>query len=89
MRTGAIQSEAFPSNEKENLAKDQANYVPHEAIKISEEARDPLIKDETGKVVHAKALFKKAGDPFGEDRVSVDQTDTKLATLPDENVQPG
>ncbi len=90
MRTGAIQSNAFPTNEKENLSSQNAGAIPEEAIRISEQARNPLITDGNGKIVHAKALFRKSGDPYSEDRVSVEKSDsTRTETIPDENVMPG
>lgn len=89
MRTGAIQSNAFPSNEKDNLAKESPVSIPEEAIRVSEAARNPLIKDENGKEVRAKALFRKEGDSYSEDRVSIEKTDLKGFQVPDENVMPG
>lgn len=88
MRTGAIQSDAFPSDEKDNLTKENRSYIPEEAIHISEEARNPLVKDENGNEVHAKTLAKNT-DPYAEDRISIEPTEGRGNEVPDENVMPG
>lgn len=89
MRTGAIQSNAFPSNEKENLAQ-KAGFIPKEAIRASEEARNPVVRDEDGNLGKAKSVFRN-GDPYSEDRISVAEPNLTEGAAPvsDENVMPG
>ena len=70
--------------------KSGVNYIPEEAIKISEKAKCPEVEKEKHGALHKKDLGIKQ-DPFSEARVSCDHPTAKEAktTIPDDTVLPG
>jgi hypothetical protein len=73
---------------KGNSVNGTANYIPNEAIRISEKLKNPHPNRE------GATLFPKKGkvrDPFSEERVSRDQPSHEEVknTPPDDTVKPG
>ena len=70
--------------------KNEVNYIPDEAIKISEKAKNPPLVEEKKADLSVKNRDSKK-DPFSQERVSPNQPSAKevKTTIPDDTVLPG